>query len=511
MKKYCVSVFVFFLSLPGKITLAQQPVNSFSTVTTVSVSGGTLLSQVTKSSAQSVNGILPNSNYTVNFNNNGNVRINSFGFNSKTFVQYAFFDTVIIRRAANAWETSGGNKQHIFSEGTYPVNASTTTLNMSVAYPQVAGSAFMERVMKEGFINRGSDNVFNNDSTSDLTFNNIERVDFVYKNSIITPTNKAAVGFLIAERGGNDPFKIAAITAVDASGNPTAFGNVVSVATTAYGAAAYSAATHVLRKDVSDNTLRPFSVTPVQTIKCIFVTFADLGLATAQRVYGYALMGNDVAATTGAQVLDYTNTTYFPRTTNNANGGMDLASAPGIFHTDMVLAAHALPLAVNNNNCLQTLTWQDADHQGITTYEIEKSFDSEHFTVIGSVSSGNTNTYSFTDRSFSSACYYRIRAVETSGSYFYSSVIMSKGTCSSDKISVFPNPVVNKLSVTIDAGAGVNRISLFSVTGKQAGSWNISGNTQLFQADITALPAGHYYIQVAGETGVIKTVPVIKM
>ncbi|HEV7779953.1 MAG TPA: hypothetical protein VGO58_01745, partial [Chitinophagaceae bacterium] len=306
MTKIYVTCLLAFL-IVSTYCFGQTGVNTVSTVTTISVAGGTS-SQVIKSHPDAVNGVQENTNYTVKYNNNGNVNINSFTISGKTYVKYGLFDTIIQRRVANAWETTGGNKQQIYCEGPLLIDNLFHTMNFPVAFPQVINHAYMERVMKEGYINRGSDNVFNNDPNSDQTFNNIERVDFVTTDAVASNYTNLA-GFLIAERGGNDPFKIAAITGIDANGNPTSFGSVLSVNASAYGNNITSAVTYVMRKDATDNALRPFSLVTSQGIRAVFISFSNLGIVTNQKIYGYSLMAADVTATTSAQLLNYTNNT----------------------------------------------------------------------------------------------------------------------------------------------------------------------------------------------------------
>ncbi|MBC7874957.1 MAG: hypothetical protein H7Y01_13225, partial [Ferruginibacter sp.] len=395
MKNYRVISLLVCIVFTTNYSFGQTPINTVSTVSTIVVPGSSS-AQTTRSHTNSVNTILPSTNYNLNYNNNGNVNIISFSLSGKTYVRFKNFDTVIIRRAANAWETTGGNKQHIYVEGAAAVNNVTFNMPFPAAFPQVSGYSYMQKVMKEGYINRGSDNVFNNDSASDLTYNNIERVDFVYKPGM-TASNIVSAGFLIAERGGNDPFKIAAITGIDANGNPTSFGPVRSVGTASYGGIIMSAATYVMRKDPADNNLRPFSLVPSQGIRSVFIRLGDLGIASLQRVYGYALMGNDVTASTSAQVLNYTNTTYFPRTTTTANGGMDLASAPGIFETDFVLAGHYLTLTVENKSCRQELEWNDNDFMQAKAYQVERSMDGNNFEPLKTVNATQESKNIFTD------------------------------------------------------------------------------------------------------------------
>jgi hypothetical protein len=509
MKTYPVILLLLCMAFIQNYCLGQTPVNTFSTVSNNVIAGGTSNQTVT-SNANSVNGIQPSTNYTVKYNNTGNVSITDFTIASKTYVKFSSFDTIIIRRVANAWIPTSGNKQHVYCEGPGTVDNVTHIIPLPVAYPVVSGYAYMERVMKEGYINRGSDNLFNNDSASDRTYNNIERVDFVYKAGMATISPSSA-GFLIAERGGNDAFKIVAIKSIDANGNPTSFGTVLSVGTASYGSAIYSAATYVMRKDISDNVLRPFSLVPSQSVKAIFIKFSDLGITAGQNVYGYALMANDVTATTSAQLLNYTSNTYFPQTTTTANGGMDLSSAPGIFHTDMYLAGHYLNLSAQNKNCEQLLEWTDDDNMQVKEYQVEKSIDREIFEKIAVVNGMGSSLKSFTDKNFTASCYYRLKVELSEGDYYYSSVILANNTCSSGNVTLYPNPVKDMLTITCSGSMHFDQFSIVSVEGKEFKKLSISGNNQTIKLDLSALPKGQYFIRLNDASKGQQTYPFLKL
>ena len=99
----------------------------------------------------------------------------------------------------------------------------------------------IEEAMLSNVINRGIDNVFNNRSevaagTGDReTANNIERIDYIIDGGINIPVDQQGdVGFLILERGGNDFFKIAAITGLT-GGVPSSYGRLISVTPATWG------------------------------------------------------------------------------------------------------------------------------------------------------------------------------------------------------------------------------------------------------------------------------------
>lgn len=179
----------------------------------------------------------------------------------------------------------------------------------------------------------GSDNTFANGTSS--TTGNIERLDFTW-NSPITVTNSHA--FAVFDRGAvgvHDSFAIAAVTAIDALGNPTAYGPLLKVS------AGWGGATNpvsdfnyrLFRYNNGDNiTASTLSTeTAAQGIGGIVIKPIDLGLTAGSTIFGYSLMAVDVAATNSTQLLDWTNSTYFPTTTdgNTGGGGIDLAAVNG--------------------------------------------------------------------------------------------------------------------------------------------------------------------------------------
>ncbi|MBF4601893.1 hypothetical protein ITJ55_13840 [Frigoribacterium sp. VKM Ac-1396] len=77
----------------------------------------------------------------------------------------------------------------------------------------------MADVLSSPFVTEGSDNLFGN--TGGVTTNDVERFS-VLRESPLTASDPAAVAVSIVERGGNDAFKLAAVTAVDGAGAPVA-------------------------------------------------------------------------------------------------------------------------------------------------------------------------------------------------------------------------------------------------------------------------------------------------
>lgn len=231
-----------------------------------------------------------------------------------------FADRISIVRQDN--EQVSGNKQLMFYED---AGSSGSEFNLRPSFINT-----MEEVLLNQVINRGTDNVFANQGGTNL--NNIERIDFIVDAGLIVPADTAGDGFVILERGGNDDFKIAAITSLDANGVPDAFGPVVSVSASDWGASQWFFVTQVLASDTpADNLVRTDTV-GTQTISGVYLSYADLGASENDVIFGYSLAGGDVTDVS-ADWVDTSVEANFPRDTSAASndaGGLDLVAGGSI-------------------------------------------------------------------------------------------------------------------------------------------------------------------------------------
>jgi hypothetical protein len=180
----------------------------------------------------------------------------------------------------------------------------------------------------------GSDNIFANGT--DPTTGNIERVDFTWNAPITVNSSFGLAVFDRGAAGSHDAFAIAAVIAVDAQGNPTAYASLLIVSGN-WGAAGNAISDFSYRLfrygngDIISNSTDNTS-TAVQGLGGLIIKASDLGLAVGSTIYGYSLMASDVTATTSAELLDWKNSTFFPTTTDGITGsnGLDLAAINGL-------------------------------------------------------------------------------------------------------------------------------------------------------------------------------------
>ena len=196
------------------------------------------------------------------------------------------------------------------------------------------GSRDMFDILSDEVLTDGADNVFAN--TGGANVNDIERIDVTREP--FSTEDPAGTGVIIAERGGNDAFKIAAITAVAADGSPTAFGPVLPIPVSQWAGAANlipAVSATVLRKDVTDAVWRPSDAVSGQNIRGLYISLADLGIPSGQTVYGVALVANDETSM---------NPPAWNLTTDaNVNGGLDLVAAQFVTTPSITLEKSVTP------------------------------------------------------------------------------------------------------------------------------------------------------------------------
>jgi hypothetical protein len=191
----------------------------------------------------------------------------------------------------------------------------------------------------------GGDNLFaNGNDTSIRSVGNIERVDFYWSSGVTATNTDGLVVFERGAAGAHDSFNIAVFTSWDSVNNrPTTFGgSVLTVSPSAYGSTNldWDPITAGVQSNIADYRILRFQngddLTNLQDdanynnqgIAGTFISFASLGIASGTTIYGYSIMGADVT-TNISNLADWNNVTYYPVTTPDTSGGIDLVSFNG--------------------------------------------------------------------------------------------------------------------------------------------------------------------------------------
>lgn len=190
----------------------------------------------------------------------------------------------------------------------------------------------------------------------------------------------------------------------------------------------------------------------------------------------------------------------------NMNGGTYNMTATGLGDAYIAKYAPSFPLPVTwksftallQKNNEVALTWVTSSEQNLSHFEIEKSTDAAHWNKIAVVNAqGNTQTetvYEWLDKENTGiTAYYRIKQADINGNFFYSEtekVIRN----STNQISIYPNPCMMTLNVSLPNTELLSTIEVYTADGKKI----ISAQTnQLnYKLNVNDLTRGTYMLRV---------------
>jgi hypothetical protein len=136
--------------------------------------------------------------------------------------------------------------------------------------------------------------------------------------------------------------------------------------------------------------------------------------------------------------------------------------------------------ATIDGNCKATIQWSNLSESNIAQYIIERSIDNGPFLKIDSIlpignTGGNFNYHYSDPDSILGYNLYRIKALETTGNFYYSMVLRingcrgGRGVINQPKLVIYPNPSYNGRFVlsASDLPAGKYEVVLISMTGRK--------------------------------------------
>jgi len=394
--------------------------------------------------------------------------------------------------------------------------------NRLISYYELVSSSGTTRVLNPPYninpttffggtvLNRGADNVFVNRNDGNLNNNDVERIDYIFKDGL-SAVDVTKAGFVIFDRGTGDPCKIKAISSINSSNLPTGYYDAdpvtagsQAIAITAANFSSINLGTSldflVVRKDGMANSAPTTNITG-QSVRGTFISFAALGIPNNQAVYGYSIVANDVDVNDDLQ-----NTATFSKATNNATGGLDLSGVSGAWAeegaTITILPLHLISFEAISKNCKTQLVWKTVQESHIKYFEVEQSTNGTDFQAIGQVRAMNQiaqNIYSFDVKEPFKHSYYRLKIVEEYEEPHYSAMVFARNECgkSPSAASIFPNPTESFITCVLhtEINFSTYEIEIYNQFGKLVDKkTNVSINENQIQLDINYLPAGSYII-----------------
>lgn len=138
-------------------------------------------------------------------------------------------------------------------------------------------------------------------------------------------------------------------------------------------------------------------------------------------------------------------------------------------------------------------------------FELERSTDGSRFSYLSTIEGSTTSRfYAATDNiAGSNVTWYRLKMIDADGKVSYSRVVAILNNNTDDIIltTVYPNPVKDKVNITIASPKNGNvSFELISLSGAVVKTWVsalVPGNNNV-QADLSGVSAGTYYLRIAG-------------
>ena len=366
----------------------------------------------------------------------------------------------------------------------------------------------LEDIINSNVVNRGSDNLFSNTPSTQA---NIERLDLINSNGIRV-VDGILQGFLLNERGGNDNFKVAAITAINGTQTVTALGNLLTVSSSSWGQVGPTISTRVMSRRLgADPNLRPKQDVTAQPVSGIYISFSDLGIPNGTIIYGLSLFPNDVNSSMNLISLNNVPT----NTNQSTDGGLDLMAGMGYFVENTLLPAIEWDFQLKKVNEQIWLKWNNVFSENTKGFIVERSHDGNHFIPIAQKTiSGNASYIEHIDQMANNhKTYYRIKAMHQDESYLYSNTLFLNGSTSAEA-KIYPNPFTQYINLEIFSPLNQkSNISWMNQSGKmikQESIWLNRGNNLLKLEPPPDLPVGKIYFRMMMQDGTSKTIQVIK-
>lgn len=415
---------------------------------------------------------------------------------------------VLFRRVDNS-SVTGLRKSLWFEQNS---NSTINPGNTAKLIPPYDDS--LERIFASGQIfNVGIDNNFQNASTTNN--NNVERVDFILPAGV-KATDVTKAGFTVFDRGaggGHDPFYIAAIKTLDASGNPSAYYNAVSVAAANYGNNVGASFNYlILRKNPADADLLMMNNSTSQNRDGVLLRFSDLGVANNTMIYGYSLFGPDVIVSPATNLVNYSNATNFPTTSDLSGGGLDQVSVTGLWVTNasyVVLADKVVDFSANAVGGKVQLHWTLNDADRLKELDIERSRDGTSFeSILKFYTPPSGGQTAFDEQPLPGTNFYRLKTVDQDGvtdGYSAINTVTMPSSAGSFNVSIYPNPVIDR-QCTLSGQGLKNELydcRLLDMKGTRLASWPLTGSS-VFTKNLLlpdGLPAGVYMIRLTDKEG----------
>jgi len=144
-----------------------------------------------------------------------------------------------------------------------------------------------------------------------------------------------------------------------------------------------------------------------------------------------------------------------------------------------VLAVFDLKFSAKENNGTTSLNWNTSRELNNLGFSVERSSDGNKFDSLAFISSQGEKggNYSFTDTyPESGQNFYRLKVFESTGKITFSNVVRVDIRNTTNKVSIYPNPVSSTMNFQTNYNPGNAVLRIFDVSGRAVMEKTISGS-----------------------------------
>lgn len=204
--------------------------------------------------------------------------------------------------------------------------------------------------------------------------------------------------------------------------------------------------------------------------------------------------------------------------TDNNNADFDIVTAP-IPRNSSLSAVNCtlLPLNLTSfnaslmNSSVQ-MNWNTYNEVNVNNFLIERSADGRNFASIGLIQAKNSvanNTYNYSDiKPLSGVSYYRLKMIDKDASYKYSQVVVINNKAALN-VEVFPNPVVNSVTISHPKAITGAVIRIISPMGNVLQTVPVQVGSIQTGMEVSSLQKGNYML-VFDNNGERRTTKIVK-
>jgi len=149
------------------------------------------------------------------------------------------------------------------------------------------------------------------------------------------------------------------------------------------------------------------------------------------------------------------------------------------------------------------IEWNTAQESNASHFEVEKSSDGRHFSLIGKVDAAGNSTslarYAHWDDNIiasSRIFYYRLRSVDRDGSFSYSRITSVKIPDQNFISSVYPNPVLKKEMIIVESSSDADQVTVYNLLGTKSPATTRRLSAGRIEINTSQLTNGIYLIRL---------------